>query len=354
MRTKAILIFSVLISALLFAGCNADGVGIFYTVSKEVKLSGSDLSGLFIRSFAYDGTDYYAGAGPSIWKASGSSWINISPDGKGAQPTVAEYNNNIYAPLYVESDPDREKSLWMYDGSEWTNTGLAADTGITMMILDTEGTNDFIVISENNITFNVYYTADYTLLTLVPGMSGLSTPVFDATWNGTNYVLIGGNGTTGSAYFWDGTPTAAALGTGLPSTGLGGVTEYLTRIFITVKNGSLYESTDDGATWAIVDTAPDNYSGDTPELFDLEVVNDGSDDYLVIGADEGYYEMPLPGGTEITRPSATIASGIDIESSYDTFAKGYVRNFYYDTPGNFLMGTETGVWENISGTLDQK
>ncbi len=347
MRTKAILICSLLISALLFAGCNADGVGIFYTVSKEVKLSGSDLSGLFIRSFASDGTSVYAGAGPSVWKASGSSWNNITPDGKGAEPTVAENGGNFYAPLYDESDTTREKSLWEYDGSSWTATG-AAETGITMMILDTD-VLDFVVTSGNNSTFSVYNTTDFVTLTNVAGISA-DYHIFDAAWNGTNYVIIGGDSTTGFAYYGDGTAMNAAAG--LPSSGLGGIAEDGTNFYITAKNGSLYESTDDGQNWAIVDTAPDNYSGDTPELFDLEVVTFGTP-HLVIGADEGYYEMDLSGST-IERPSATIASGIDIESSYDTLAKGYVRNFYSVGLNNFLMGTETGVWENISGTLDQK
>jgi hypothetical protein len=139
---------------------------------------------------------------------------------------------------------------------------------------------------------------------------------------------------------------------GLPSTGLGGVAEDGTNFYITAKNGSVYVSAN-GSAWTIVNTAPDNYSGDTPELFDLEVVNFGGSDYLVIGADEGYYEMALSGST-ITRPSATIASGIDIESSYATLAEGYVRNFYAVGLDRFLMGTSTGVWENINGTLDQK
>jgi hypothetical protein len=140
--------------------------------------------------------------------------------------------------------------------------------------------------------------------------------------------------------------------TGLPSTGLGGVAEDGTNFYITAKNGALYKSLD-GSAWTIVNTAPDNYSGDTPVLFDLEVVDVGGSDYLVIGADEGYYEMALPGST-IKRPSATIATGIDIESSYSTLAEGYVRNFYAVGLDRIFMGTSTGVWENINGTLDQK
>lgn len=350
MRTKALFIAIVLIIVLLFAGCNADGVGIFYTVSKEVKLSGSDLSGLFIRSFASDGTSTYAGAGPSVWKDTGSSWKNITPSGKGAEPTIASFGTSIFVPLYDESDSTREKSVWEYDGSGWSKTGLAADTGITMMILDTDGTYDFVVISDDNSTYSVYYTPDFTTLTAVTNMSALDYPVFDAAYNGTGYVLIGGDSSTGTAFSGDGTTMATAAG--LPSAGFGGVAEDGTDFFITAKNGSVYESTDDGANWSVVGTAPDNYSGETPELFDLEVVTFGSN-YLVIGADEGYYEMALS-GTSIIRPSATIASGIDIESSYATLAEGYVRTFYTDgTDGLFLMGTETGVWENSGGTLDQ-
>jgi hypothetical protein len=350
MRTKAILIYTVLISALLFAGCNADGVGIFYTVSKEVKLSGSDLSGLLIRSFASDGTDYYAGAGPSIWKASGSSWINITPDGMGAEATVASDGTDIFAPLYAESDTTREKSLWKYNAGTWSAVD-SSPTGTTMMILDTDGL-DFVVISNDNSTYSVYSTIDFSLLTPIPNMSALSYPVFDAAYDGTaNYVIVGGDKATTIAYSGNGADMNPAPG--LPSTGLGGVTvDGLSNFYITSKDGSVYVSAN-GSAWTIVNTAPDNYSGDTPELFDLEVVDVGGSDYLVIGADEGYYEMALPGST-ITRPSATIATGIDIESSYATLAEGYVRNFYAVGLDRFFMGTSTGVWENINGTLDQK
>ncbi|WP_020613410.1 hypothetical protein [Sediminispirochaeta bajacaliforniensis] len=336
----------------LFVGCNADGVGIFYTLAKEEELSGSDLQGLYIRSFVNIGSDVFCGAGPSIWKDNGSSWKNVSKSGYNSDPAIASDGTTIYAALYDEDDTDEmEKTLWSYDGSSWTEVTTTFGPSTSMWLLDTSDL-DFIVCSpDENDSYDIYST-DYS--TLNDLSLNTAYPITDAAYDGSGtYVLVGGSYDDNPIiYYGDGTSFTAATST--VSNPIGGVIyDTNTSLFyLTTKGGNLWSSSD-GDTWAVVDDAPDNYSDNTPELLDMGVVTFDGTHYLVIGANEGYYEMNLS-GTSISRPEGTIDSDTDIEASYSTFADGLVRCFYTVEDNHFLMGTATGVWENDNGDLDQK
>jgi hypothetical protein len=342
-----------------FVGCNADGVGIFYTLSKEEELSGSDLQGLYIRSFANIGSNVFCGAGPSVWKDNGSSWKNVSKSGYNSDPAIASDGTTIYAALYEEDDTDQEKTIWSYDGSSWTKVTTPFESSTSMWLLDTSGL-DFIVRSpDGNDSYDIYST-DYSTITNL----NLNTayPITDAAYDGSGtYVLVGGSYYNDNPLIYHGDGTSFTAATDTVSDPIGGVIYYKdddsippdrSTFYLTTKDGNLWSSTD-GDTWDVVDEAPDNYSDDTPLLFDMGVVTFDSTAYLVIGSDEGYYEMDLS-GTSISRPEGTIDSDTDIEASYSTFADGYVRCFYTVEDNHFLMGTATGVWENDNGDLDQK
>lgn len=354
---NTILSICAILTALLLFGCNADGVGIFYTISQEKELSGSDLSGLFIRSFVTAGTKVYAGAGASVWKQSSGGWDNISMKGMDADPAIASDGSAIYAALYSEDDSSREKELYSYDGSSWSKVSGAPGKAISYMIIE-GGDHDYIVRSSDNTSYTVHETGDFNNPVTFDTENSIALPVVDAAFDGTNVVLVAGNSSSTKVYYsTTNERTFVSSSVGYASDqGIGGIVSKSLALganfYLSQKDGKVYSSTD-GNNWSSEDTAPDNYSDDTPELFDMAQVNYNGSDLLLIGSDQGYYEMDLS-GSSITRPDVSIDASIDIPSSYPTLADGLVRNFYVDGSNTFLMGTETGVWENLNGRLDQK
>lgn len=329
--------------SLFIGGCNADGPGIFYTISQVVPQSDTAISDLNVKSLVEDGDgNLYAGAGASVWKLSGSSWTNITPAGMGASPEIATDGTDVYAALYSESDANRVKSVYRYSGSgsDWGNSLSDSPTGVTLQLLNTSG-DFFAVVSNDNSSYAVYQSAAFTLI------SGITDYVFDAAYDGTSaYLLAGGASDTPKAWH-SGDYTTAITSF---SSGLGGVCHDGSSFYISTRDGNVYGY--DGSTLGSPVTAPDNYSGNTPVLHDIVHLGD-NEGIMVIGSDEGYYEFDNSGTPVIRRPESTIGS-VDIEAAYPDFAFGMVRTFLNTSGAGFFLGTGSGVWENNGSTLSQK
>ncbi len=327
------IIMIVALLLLLMGGCNVDGPGIFYTISRVEQQTDTALSELNVKAIIDVGGTVYAGAGTSVWKQSSSGWSNITPSGMGADPSIATDGIDLFAALYSDSDGDRVKKIYSYDGS-WSAVA-DSPSGVTLQLLDTSG-DYFAVVSDDNAAFSVYQSSAITTPV------GISDFVFDAAYDGAEYILVGGDSDTPLA--WHSTDYTTAITSF--SSGLGGVCYDGSDFFLTAKDGKVYKY--DGAVTEI-DTAPDNYSGSTPKLYDIVHLSD--EGIMVIGSDEGYYEF---NGSTITRPTATIGGSVNIEASYPDFASGIVRTFLDTTGTGFLLGTGSGVWENNGSELKQK
>ena len=107
-RRAALLAAAVMLAAMLFlfAGCNQDGVGIFYQISQEQEQKESKISERNVYQVVEAGSELYALAGRSVFKQVGDDWSNIT--GNHFAYDIVEYTDGCN----YHADHNRRSRLW--------------------------------------------------------------------------------------------------------------------------------------------------------------------------------------------------------------------------------------------------
>jgi len=347
----ALLLASLL---LLFAGCNQDGVGIFYQISQEQEQKESKISERNVYQVVEAGGELYALAGRSVFKQVGGDWSNITGSNY-AYNIVADSGGTLYANINNDDDNLDEGKLWSYDGSTWT-TSLFSYTGDIDLFQAEQEDAFFLELSTETGVQDVQSTAD---LSTTPYNSQDAIDFYDAAALGTDYFVIskdkiysGADLSAGSLSEVSPTFTGVSLSGDLlaicsDDEGAG------EKLYLATSGRQIYSS-DNGTIWDHIQTI-----SDTPIEGSLAVVSldPGPLKYLIIGTEACYYEMEI-GSTSVVGPTGTASTG-----SPDNFYANYpdlqtaLVWWIYQVPLNtteFYLGTQAGLWKrNSSGEFEK-
>ncbi|MDZ7793308.1 MAG: hypothetical protein U5P10_06325 [Spirochaetia bacterium] len=112
--------------SLLSAGCNQDGVGIFYTISQEKKQITSKISEVDVYQVVEANSNtIYALGGRTVWEQSGDNWNSL--DG-GFAYNIVEDSDTLYA--YFNNDDENldDGKIRSLSGG-WTTVDSFSDDG---------------------------------------------------------------------------------------------------------------------------------------------------------------------------------------------------------------------------------
>ncbi len=334
---KKYIILMLVAITLILGSCNSDGNGIFFQISQEVKQITSEISELPVHQVVEVDSTVYARTGSKVWVKSASKWTDVS---KGNHIyNIVEYNSSLYGNINNDDVNLNGGKIMSYDGSSWS---LVTDyaTDITLFEADDnyillEGTTD-ILSSTSDLSSFVSST-----------LSGMN--ILDGAYNGTIGILISKNKIYESAF---GVAMTEQTLIGDATGELRGITIDTTNNFFYIINssGDLYKSDVNGQNWVSVNSISEHIS------YNGALGNDIIDltEYLIIGTDNGYYEMEI-GTTTISKPSAT-TSVLDFDTSYPELATELVFEVYPSSTANeFYLATSKGLWKrNTDGTFTKQ
>ena len=350
----------LLLLPVVFLSCNRSGMGIFYSISEEQPLADTDLDNtLSVTGFAEAGTQYVMSAGTLFSRSMTESvWTNTvdMPTGLTVCVSLVTFGTELYA-VFADSTGNTTGLYTSPTGTvAWTEISvtdnrLTALTATTTALYLTE-----MVDSATYITRESQDGADFsTTLTL----DGQYTSVTDsATFAASTWLLSGANIYKGTA----GSPSSFSKLAGTPETvaGYGGLmaSSLVPALFLSNAEGTVYASTD-GITWysaTIVD------SDDNPvPLFDMAEISVAGTPVVLVGAENGYYDIVFEGG-DFTTTFTPATPGSEAAGSYSSSDSNYlvvdlrrsvVRFFYVDVAESTIFaGTSgNGLWINpISGS----
>lgn len=295
--------FSLLASVSVLAGCSNEPI--FAAIEKEIKLKDPTMRG-YVDSLAVVDGNIYATNG-RIYKRTGGSggWEKIdSPDFRCGG--LATDGINLYGLFQDKSYATT--SVQMLSGGSWGSV-----SGGNSMQKISSGNGRIFGFAKNSgaETYTAYTTAGAgsTLFSVIAGApTTLTTPIGAITIGGTDYFA------TASAVY---TAAGVALtGTGIPTTGIKGITSNGTDIYV-VTTGFVYRcATPAGTpTWTSVAQTMSSPTG-------ITFFKTGTTELLLICGAKGYGEIPLASGamgTYQTPGSAALSSIITTaKSQYDS------------------------------------
>lgn len=345
------IILTFLLAVTLFTACNVNGPGIFYTVYNEVKISESLISDKPVYKVVSAGSTIYTLAGAAVYKQEGTTWTKIDPPSAGMRAvSLAQLGGTtIYAVYETESSGALTDTLYELSGTLWSTVPAVStiDNSLNLSIITVDHDSTIFFINQRTgVGIYAVYSFDGSLNTL--SSTDITKPVISAAVKGTgNYFLAASNSTGGSVFYnTDGssTFTTVTITSGFDTAKtIGGISEDALNgnLYLSTRDGYLYKSSDlTGADWgtgSLNTTAlTDSYSN-TASLGDMAVVSYNSANYLIIAADNGYFEMELS-GTSPGLPSVTAANFETYELSQEAVFSLYTEN------NKIYMGSDTGLW----------
>src|SRR6056297_2513525 len=118
--------------SLLSAGCNQDGVGIFYSISQEEKQITSKISEVSVYQVVEANSNtMYALGGLTVWEQTGSNWNSL---GGGFAYNIVEDTDTLYAYFNNDDENLAEGRIESYNGTTWTLEDNFSDDGKIMDI----------------------------------------------------------------------------------------------------------------------------------------------------------------------------------------------------------------------------
>ncbi|MFW6207283.1 MAG: hypothetical protein ACOC7X_01155, partial [Spirochaetota bacterium] len=172
--------------------------------------------------------------------------------------------------------------------------------------------------------------------------------VFDGTQHGSNeHYLIS------STDIFSGNP--GAIDDMSDTTGISGkeyksITYGGAELYLITQDGYVYSSSD-GSNWSVVDS---DAIDQEPRKSSAAVVTIESKEYLIVGVEDGgYYELNITDATnDVVTPTETVDTDTanNFAAKYPELASATVFDVYpsADTPGEFYLGTENGLWKRTS------
>ena len=334
--------------------CNPDGIGIFYKISVEPHLSDSALSEKSVYKIVELGGIKYVLAGGTVYKQNGSDWDSLkAPSGEIQAVSLASTSTIIYS-VYADNS---NSTMYQLSGTEWVQatgtSGIADSNDMTLITID--GLNTALFVNIETSTVGVYNISSYDggTLTDITGGNSISMPIISAAYDGsTDYYLVSSNTTNStSAVIY----TTDALGTNItvttPATGIvagiGAIVYYSPNLYASAKDGKLYKSIEipGSLDWnAVNSTALSN-----TKLGDMDIVDIGGINYLLIASNGGFYEMNLPSGTPVSPTPATIGS--TVYESVNLYTE-LVFSIFSSAANSFYIGSSNGLWYSDTSKLE--
>ncbi len=352
---------------LLFIGCNQSGNGIFYTISDEKPLEDSDtLPNTLSVSGMVEGDQKYFISAAGLYSRDKTTqidapWndaVSMPPGGMTICVQLLEFGGKMYG-LFSNAAGDVTKLYSSpLSGVQWTERGSFSQ----LIVSIAAGVSEMFVTLRSDVTvYDTRVSSDGLDFSTSLSLSGQYTAVTDAATLGADTWLISGN----NLYSGSGTAYALVTAAGAPSTtsGFGGI--YVTNnlapvaLFVSNHEGVVYSSAD-GITWynrPVTDTEGNPID---VVLFDISEISVLTADVIVIGAENGYYEIIFDSG--YTTPFNIHVPGSDEAGSYSSSDSNFgnidlrtsvIRFFFLDASSNTLFACTSGngLWINrISGT----
>src|SRR6056297_865777 len=117
--------------SLLSAGCNQDGVGIFYSISQEEKQITSKISEVSVYQVVEANSNtMYALGGRTVWQQSGDNWNSL---GGGYAYNIVEDSDTLYAYFNNDDENLNDGKINSLSGG-WTTVDSFSDDGKLMDI----------------------------------------------------------------------------------------------------------------------------------------------------------------------------------------------------------------------------
>ncbi len=319
----------VVLTALFSTGCNQDGVGIYYAISQEEKQLTSKISELPVHQVVEANGTVYVLTGRTIWEQNGDSWDDI---GGGYAYEMVSYNTDVYAFFNYDDNDMDEGEIKSWNGSSWASI-YTIDADADLFNIDGAYA---LEVGGGGTTDSVRTTVDFSTYTTE---SNFTDDVFDGTFNGTDYYLISKNS------IYSGTP----LGTLDTHAGVSGkeykaITASGTDIYLISSDNTIYLW--NGSSWDSKGSVGDDVVDGS-----LAVVNIDTLDYLIIGTENGYYEMEV-GSSTVVGPTQTAATSTPeaFAANYPDLAQALVYEVYPSaTSGVFYLATQNGLWKRTTG-----
>ncbi|MBT3275502.1 MAG: hypothetical protein HN368_20265 [Spirochaetales bacterium] len=360
------LLILLLLPFLLFS-CNRSGIGIFYSIREEQPLVDNTLDNtLSLSSIVKAGGDYIITAGLLFSKAvidgAGGDWTAVASP---ASPHVfcsdmAFWNGKLYG-IFSDSELD---SIALFSklpaDADWEQIAFFDDkkpTSITSTLTDI-----FINVRDTIGQYSTYQSSDGAVFTGL-ALNSQYSEVSDAAKTLTETWLMSG----ANLYFGSGASYTLLSGAGAPAStsGFGGIlySELLLRVFVSSAEGLVFSFADGLPLTA--DSAEILDDNSVPiKLFDLAEIAMAGKPVIMVGAQNGYYDIVFESG--VYEPVYTLeipgsdAAGI-YSSSDDNFLKvelrsSVVRFLFVDTAEKtiFACTSGNGLWINpTSGTVSE-
>lgn len=336
-------IFLLLISIIiLFTSCNSEGNGIFFQISQEVKQITSEISDIPVHQVVEAGGELYVRTGRKVWVRNGSSWKGISMG--NFIYNIVEYSGTLYGVINNDDTNLDDGKIMSFDGSNW-------------ILVDNYNT-DLKLIKANDT---------YVLVKGIGGADSIATSSDPSNMPDNesiiDYLIDGASHTAGGVNILISTDDLYGITIGSldsvtvpsPATKSGdfcGITvDANDDFYLTTSTGQIFRSIDDGVTW----TSSGTISNATPVSGSLEVVTIGAKEYLIIGTEDGYYEMNITDTGSVVAPTQTTTE-TEFETAYPELATSLIYEVYPSgTPDVFYLATENGLWKrNTTGTFSKQ
>ena len=357
-------LFIVFIALFILFSCNEGGSGIFFTIKNERPLENKELNdNLSIDQFVFSSENYYFSASNVYYlpinQVDQSTWkelINFQePTANGVNrisSSVAYFQDNLYA-VFIDEELSKPlvTRLMRLEGDIWKDVTTASklnDKFIDSLFM--LNNNLFASIKETDGSYSLYSADSSAVFNSTPLISNKNR-IKDAVYGHGNYWFL----SSGGLSYTNGPTTPAsfmAVSSIDPKVAEAIACELSAddNILLSVKlkdstyNVYFYDST---PAWHAITTA-----GVSVPLKDLkEIYIEGSpDSLLVIGSDNGYYELNHHAETP-TFISPGSSNSLTAKANYISInLKNYVINgFYYkaDEP-RVLYGLTNfnGLWKN--------
>ncbi len=385
MKKLHIFACTITVVVVLFAaGCTQESMGIFYSLEVEKDLEGDKGldDSLKVWKLTKTTDSYFIAAGKVYRRGiETGNWEEIPPPAEGMLSSDLEYFNGTLYAMYRTGDAATSKLYTYAEGSgPWTETGTvsgAASERITGLMAVGSGLYVSVLREDLGTAYNpyaLYYSSDGSTFSLVdlPGDNDYSVRmIFDGDFDGTNYWFISGDAVfagTDPAVLTTSVSLTNTDGTVITPDDMGGVyyCPELEKIFISSKDGVVFAknqpapSADLSSGWYSSIT---KYTGETAEVFyDLiKVPGSGYDDTgavtVIVGSDNGYYEIGIADSPDADSLSVTAPSGLTETTTINylntKLANNSIRSFAYDPAGAgggddiiFACTTSSGLWRN--------
>ena len=335
---KYILLLFIAFTIILTA-CNSEGTGIFLQISQEVEQITSEISDIAVHQVVEVGTDIYARTGSKVWVKTGNgNWSDIN---KGNFIyNIVEYSGVLYGVINNDDSDQNNGKIMSYNGT-WT---LEDEYNANITLFESNGT--YILTKKIDDIFSNFYSSDLT--STITSDENINERIVDGASNGSVDILISSGSIFGTSH---GSLASYSFSADILKSGdFQAITvDSGNNFYITTYSGQIYISTDNGSTWTRKDDIG-TISGESS----LEVVILG-DEFLIIGTDDGYYEMNITSSGSVIKPTETTSIS-DFDTSYPELATELVFEVYPSSTANvFYLATSKGLWKrNTNGTFSKQ